>query len=302
MIEIKNATKEFQKYPAVNSVSCSIANGSIFGVIGSNGAGKSTLLRLISGVYRPDSGEVLLDDEIIYNNPSVKQDILYLSDVFSFDFSATLRKIIKEYSHYYSDVNIDEYKELIKIFNLDENAPMHSFSKGMLRQGMIAVALSCNTKYLILDETLDGLDPIIRNLVKKKIYQKVADANTTIIVSSHSLKELEDFCDSLMLLHEGELIFNCQLQDLDIGLVKVQAALKENNDALLKVVDAVKCVKSGSVYNMIVKGSEPDIVKKIQKLKPLLLEIVPLSLEEVFTYELEQRGYAVDTKKDLEDK
>ncbi len=168
-------------------------------------------------------------------------------------------------------------------------------SKGMKRQAMIIIALCCNTKYIILDETLDGLDAVIRGLVKKKIYKKVLEGKTTVIISSHSLRELEDFCDSLILIHKGNLIFQKQLLDMDTVLNKVQVALNNDFDeTTFKDIDVVKYTKNGSVANLIVKGTEEEFTKQINKLNPVLLETVPLTLEEIFTYELEERGYAID--------
>lgn len=295
MIKIKNATKTFGHFKAIKNVTCSINKGSIFGIVGSNGAGKSTLLRLISGVYHLDKGEVLLDNEFIYDNPKIKKNIIFLSDTPFVELGTTAKKLMKEYAFHYDNFDKKEYKELIEIFKLDKNMPLSSFSKGMLRQAMIIIALSCNTKYIVLDEALDGLDAMIRGLVKKKIYNKVLDNNTTVIISSHSLRELEDFCDSLILIHKGELVFQQQLNDMDSSFIKVQVALQDaTTDCLFEAVDVVKYTKSGSVSSLIVKGNEQEIIKTIQKFNPILLETVPLSLEEIFTYELQQYGYALD--------
>ncbi len=295
MIEIKNIAKTFGMLTAIDNVSCTIQSSSIFGIVGSNGAGKSTLLRMICGVYSPDSGTIEADGKTVYNNPDIKKDIVFLSDTPIATFRQTLKSTAAEYKSYYQSFDMQEYKNLLSLFNLDENIPLSGFSKGMLRQAMIVIALSCNTKYLIFDETLDGLDAVVRGLVKKKIYSKVISSQATIIISSHSLREIEDFCDSLILIHKGKLIYKQQLQDMDTSILKVQVALKDkNDDALKKELDIVKHTTSGSVHNLLVRGTQKDIVESIQKLNPLLLDVIPLSLEEIFTYELEERGYGID--------
>lgn len=295
MIEIKNANKKFGAVKAIDNLTCKINDASIFGVVGSNGAGKSTLLRVISGVYSLDSGSASLGDKKIYNNPAAKGDILFLSDTPLASFGMTLEKLAKEYTQYYKNFDKNEYHDLLKIFKLDKHMPLSGFSKGMLRQAMIIIALSCNTKYLVMDETLDGLDAMIRGLVKKKIYKKVLDKGTTVIISSHSLRELEDFCDSLILIHKGNLIFRQQIESMETTLIKVQAAFKDGcSEDLFPSIDVVKFQKTGTVCNMLVRGKEDEIVSAINKLNPLLLEVLPLTLEEIFTYELQERGYAID--------
>ncbi len=295
MIEIKNAAKYFGRLRAIDNISCAIKGGSVFGIVGSNGAGKSTLLRMISGVYSPDEGQVSLDGKIICNSPVELKNFVFLPDTPVADFKTTLKSTAAEYAAYYEGFDWAEYKALLGIFKLDPSQALSSFSKGMLRQAMIIIALSCPAKYIILDETLDGLDPAIRTLVKKKIYGKVISSNAAVIISSHSLRELEDFCDSLILLHEGKLIYNQSMEDAEASLCKVQVAFKEpKDDALNKTLTIVKRSKSGSVSNLIVKGSQADVLEAIKKLNPILLDVIPMSIEEIFTYELEKRGYGID--------
>ena len=295
MIEIMNITKKFGKITAIDDVSCEIQNGSIFGVVGSNGAGKSTLLRLLCGVYSPETGTITVDKAGVYDNPEIKKNIVFLSDTPAFAHKATLSSTAAEYQSYYKTFDVNEYKNLLEIFKLSDSIPLADFSKGMLRQAMIIIALSCGTKYIVLDETLDGLDAVIRGLVKKKIYGKVLSSDATVIISSHSLREVEDFCDSLILIHKGKLIYKQQLQDMDTSILKVQIALKnQNDDVLQKILNIVKHTKSGSVSNLLVKGTRHDIMQAVNELNPLLIDIIPMSLEEIFTYELEERGYGMD--------
>ncbi|MBN2878313.1 MAG: ABC transporter ATP-binding protein [Clostridia bacterium] len=300
MIEIKNAVKSFAEYKAIDNISCSIECGSIFGIVGSNGAGKSTLLRMLCGVYSADSGEVMLDGKAVYDNPSAKEDIVFIADTPPVELGITLKNLAKEYAAYYENFDKDEYKTLIKIFSLDESMPLSSYSKGMLRQAMIIIALCCNTKYIVLDETMDGLDAVVRGLVKKKIYARVMDSNTTVIISSHSLRELEDFCDSLILIHKGSVVFERKLDELGSDYVKIQAAFKDDSavEILKKMPEIIKCKKTGTVYSLTAKGAEEAIVAKLKGLNPLLLDVVPLSLEEIFAFELQELGYAVDIEED----
>jgi len=298
MIEIKNAVKSFAEFKAIDNISCSIECGSIFGIVGSNGAGKSTLLRMLCGVYKADSGEILLDGKPVYDNPSAKEDIIFIADTPPVELGVTLKNIAGEYASYYENFDKEAYKSLIKIFSLDESMPLSSYSKGMMRQAMIIIALCCNTKYIVLDETMDGLDAVIRGLVKKKIYARVMDSNTTVIISSHSLRELEDFCDSLILIHKGSVVFERKLDELGSEYVKIQAAFKDDSSAekLRNMPEIIKSKKTGTVYSLTAKGTEQEIVEKLKALNPVLLDVVPLSLEEIFAFELQQLGYAVDTE------
>lgn len=295
MIEIIQATKKFGKLVAVDNIDFAINDGMILGVVGSNGAGKSTLLRLISGVYSLNEGNIIVDDMEVFDNPSAKKNFVFLSDTPNIEFSTTLKSLSKEYAIHYQDFSFDEFNQLCKHFTLDVDTPISNLSKGMKRQAMIILALSCKCKYLVLDETLDGLDPVIRGVVKKKIYDSVLREKTTVIISSHSLKELEDFCDSIVMIHKGKMIFQRTVEDMQTLLFKVQVAFsKEYNSSIFDKLNVIKYSKNGSVSNLIVKGDKDEIISELELLSPILLEAVPLSLEEIFTYELKERGYTID--------
>lgn len=293
MIKIENVTKKFGNLKALDDISCSIQEGEIFGIVGSNGAGKSTLLRLIAGVYRPESGKIFIDDEIAFDNPKAMSKCVFLGDTPYYSRGATLKSLSKIYKIYYPNFSNDEFKRLVKIFDISTKTPIDDFSKGMRRQAMVIMALSVNCKYIILDETLDGLDPVIRGVVKRCLYQSVMDNKSTVIVTSHSLKELDDICDSLAMIHQGKIILNSDLQNIKTTLYKVQIALaNEFTRSIFKGIDMLSCTQSGSVANLIVKGDKEKIMGILGKLSPVLLEVLPLSLEEIFTYELKERGYA----------
>lgn len=295
MINLKNVTKTFGKKHALNSVNCHIKEGSIFGVVGSNGAGKSTMLRLISGVYLQDEGNILIDGQNAFDNIDIKKKCIFISDNPYYYLGSSMDSMAKVYSSFYETFSYDYYDELIDIFKLNPKDQISSFSKGMQRQAIIILVLACKCKYIILDETLDGLDPVKRGLVKRKLYENVLDNGSTVIISSHSLRELEDTCDNLVMIHDGKIIFQRDIQNINTTLSKVQVVLEEDlKKQDFKDIDILKYTRNGSVANLIVRGDNQKIIDILEKKKPVLLEVIPLSLEEIFTYELQERGYVFD--------
>lgn len=301
MIEVKNLTKHFGKTRALSGLNMKINESGIFGIVGSNGAGKSTLMRLICGVYQPDTGEVSIDGEVVFDNPKAKEACVFLSDTVYFPIGASLDSMAKAYQSHYPNFSTVDYEEMVKRFGLNPAASLSSFSKGMQKQAMIILALACNCKYTVLDETLDGLDPVMRGVVKKRIYEAVMDKDATIIITSHSLRELDDTCDNLAMLHEGKIIYQKDVQDLKTSLIKVQIAFDKDYDIKsFNGLEVLKYTKNGSVANLIVKGNKESISQTLQAKNPMLLEIIPLSLEEIFTYELRERGYAFEDVVEME--
>jgi ABC-2 type transport system ATP-binding protein len=295
MIEIKNLTKKFGKLYALNNLNMIIEEGGIFGIVGSNGAGKSTLMRLIVGVYQSDHGDVFVDSKKAYENPKAKSQCVFLSDTAYFSVGASLESMAVEYAKHYKTFSIDDYESLVNNFGLNPKVSLSTFSKGMQKQAMIILALACNCKYTLLDETLDGLDPVMRGVVKKRIYQSVIDRNATVVITSHSLRELDDMCDNLAMLHKGKIIYQKDVQDIKTSLIKVQIAFDDDFDIKrFNDIEVIKYTKNGSVANLIVKGDKEKTALVLKSKKPMLLEIVPLSLEEIFTYELKERGYAFE--------
>lgn len=295
MISAELLTKEFDGYKALDNVSCIIPEGCIYGMVGSNGAGKSTFLRLISGVYRPEKGTVMIDDEPVYENPKIKNQIAFVPDDLYFVGNASMRRMAKLYAGVYSGFDAGRFELLAETFKLDPSKSLGTFSKGMRRQAAIILAVSCRPKYLFLDETFDGLDPVMRTLVKNLICRDVEERGATAILTSHSLRELEDTCDQLALLHKGGLVFESDITDLKTSLFKVQVAFLEDYDTgRFKDLEVLHAVKSGSVSNLILRGDREKVTAALREMRPVILDILPLSLEEVFTYEMEALGYSFD--------
>lgn len=293
MICAKNLTMKFDDFTALKNLNCEIPEACIYGLVGSNGAGKSTFLRLISGIYRPDSGEVTFDGKPVYENPEVKKKILYVPDELYFLPQSNMTRMAELYNSIYDSFNYERFYNLTKTFGLDPKANINTFSKGMKRQAATILALSSMPQFLFFDETFDGLDPVMRNLVKQVIYNDVLERKTTTIITSHSLRELEDTCDQLALLHKGGIVFESDIQNLKTALFKVQVAFNgEYTKERFAGIEMLDYNQVGSVCTFIARGDKTEVVSKIRALEPVLLDVLPLNLEEVFIYEMESLGYA----------
>lgn len=293
MIEVKGLTKIFDDYKALDNLSCTIKEGCIYGMVGSNGAGKSTFLRLVNGIYKPDAGSILVDGEAVYENEYVKKNMTFVPDELFFLSGADMERMALLYERMYENFDKDRFYKLSQGFGLNTRKHISTFSKGMKRQAATILALSTKPKYLFMDETFDGLDPVMRNLVKGIICEDVAERGMTAILTSHSLRELEDTCDQLSLLHRGGLVFESDITDLKTSLFKVQVAFSmEYDKSLFEGVEILNYKKQGSVANIIVRGDRDKVVSDISAKSPILLEVIPLTLEEVFTYEMEALGYS----------
>ncbi len=261
-------------------------------MVGSNGAGKSTFLRMIAGVYSADEGEITVDGEEVYEIPKVKSNVMFVSDELYFLPGASMERMAKLYKSVYPSFDDARFKELAAGFGLNTKANLNTFSKGMRRQAATILSLATRPDYIFFDETFDGLDPVMRNLVKRLICEDVVDRRATAIITSHSLRELEDTCDQLSLLHKGGLVFESDIQNLKTSLFKVQIAFDGDYDrAKFDGINILKFSKHGSVANIIVRGDRDVTVSVLQHMNPTLLDVLPLSLEEVFTYEMEALGY-----------
>ena len=292
MITVNNVTKKFGSKKAVDSLSCNIPKGCIYGLVGSNGAGKSTLLRTITGIYKPEEGNVVYDEKEVFDNPDVKKCFSFVPDELYFLPQSNMNRMSKLYAANYPGFDHTRMTELANAFGLNTKANFNTFSKGMKRQAATILSLACRSDYLFLDETMDGLDPVVRNQVKKTVREDINSRNATAVITSHSLKELEDSCDQLALLHEGGLIFERDIENLKTGFFKVQVAFKEEFDESIFEDTGLKSfTKSGSVANLIIEGEKEPVLNKIKSKDPLLLEVLPLSLEEVFIHEMDIRGY-----------
>lgn len=295
MITVTNLVKRFDNFTALNDLTMKIDKGCVYGLVGSNGAGKSTLLRLITGVYKADKGEIKVDGMDVYDNPEAKAKMVFVADELFFLPQSSMNRMARLYAASYPQFDWNRFRELAAVFGLNTKANIGTFSKGMRRQAATILALSCKAEYMFLDETFDGLDPVMRNLVKKVIYNDVAERGVTAIITSHSLRELEDTCDRLALLHSGGIVLESDIENLQTMLLKVQVAFSEEYDiSRFEGINILDFNKKGSVANMIVRGDREEVQHKIFAMCPLLCEILPLTLEEVFIYELEAKGYAFD--------
>ncbi len=296
MIEITNVTKCFDKNPVLDNLNCKIEKGSIYGLVGANGAGKSTLLRLIMGVYKQESGIILVDGEESYDNPNIKEKMAFVPDDLFFYQGYNLHDMAIFYQNIYQNFDMKYFEELCKLFRLDMSRKVSTFSKGMKRQSALILAISTKASYLFFDETFDGLDPVIRNLVKKIICESVAKNDTTVILTSHNLRELEDTCDHLGLLYKGGILFESDVDTLKTKMFKIQISLDKNFDESdFSKLEILSFKKKGSVATIIIKGDKDKTRKYLESKKPKILDFLPLSLEEVFIYEMEVLGYEFES-------
>lgn len=295
MIEVRNLTKKFNSVSALDGISFSIGSGSLFGLVGSNGAGKSTFLRTLAGIYEPDGGEILVDGKTPFENSDVKSKLFFISDYPYFLPQATLNDMADFYIRIYPNWSKKRYEELCRLFPIGAKDKISNMSKGMQRQAALICALAAQPDYLLLDEIFDGLDPVMRQLLKRIVSGEVAQRDMTVIVASHNLRELEDFCDHIGLFHKGGVVFERDLDELKLGINKVQAVLKPTPDIReFAPLDIVKMENRGSLVNLVVRGSKEEILNKINSLHPIFVEILPLTLEEVFISEMEVAGYDID--------
>lgn len=296
MIKITNLVKRFDDLIALKGINLKISDGKIYGLLGANGSGKSTLLRLISGVYLPDYGEIKVDFEKVSDNAEIKSRIFFLPDTPYFIHQTNLKKMAAFYKMMYPTFSQSRFEYLCRVFPIDSKAKISSMSKGMQRQAALMLALSCNPKYLLLDEAFDGLDPIIREVVKKLLITGIAENDMTVIIASHNLRELEDLCDSAILLYKGQVIFNNEIDALKDNLQKIQLAYKTPpEEEMFDGIDVVKSEKHGSVIQLIARGSKEDVFERLSATEPLFIEAMTPTLEELFIYELEAKGYDVQS-------
>ncbi|MCL2503357.1 MAG: ABC transporter ATP-binding protein [Coriobacteriia bacterium] len=276
-------------------MSCTIPKGCIYGLVGANGAGKSTFLRILTGVYKPDGGTATIDGEPVYDNPRVKARLAFVADELYFLPQSSMERMAGFYAANYSAFDRGKFGSLTGMFKLDPKANLNQFSKGMRRQAALILALSTKPDYLFMDETFDGLDPVMRNLVKNIIYADICERNATAVITSHSLRELEDTCDQLALLYDGGIIFESDVDNLKTSLLKAQIVFsREDDKEVLKDAEVLDLKEQGSVVNVIIRGDKQEFSNKINALAPPLFEMIPLTLEEVFIHEMEALGYAFD--------
>ncbi len=295
MIQVNNVVKTFDGFRALDGLTMKVERGSIYGLVGPNGSGKSTILRHITGVYRPDSGSVLVEGKPVYENPEIKARIAVIPDELYYFNSASTRDMMRFYRGTYPKFDMERYETLRKAFpEVDEKAPIRRLSKGMQKQSAFWLALCCNPELLVLDEPVDGLDPVMRRQVWSLLMGDVAQRGTTVLVSSHNLRELEDVCDHVGILSHGKVLLERSLTDLQDNVVKLQVAFNQPElPQLPKDMNILHIGQLGRVYTLIVRGNPSEIKSRMAAYSPILLEALPLSLEEIFIYELGGEDYAV---------
>ena len=285
MIEVRQLYKSFDGFPALNGLDLHAPRGAVYGLVGPNGAGKSTLIRHLAGIYRQDRGEVLIDGEPVFDNPGVKCRIAYIPDEVFYYPQATVRDMMRLYRDLYPRFSEARFEALGQAFELDPERLMRKLSKGQQKQAAFWLAMSLQPELVLLDEPVDGLDPVMRRQVWSLLLQDVAEKGTTVLVSSHNLRELEDVCDHVGILCRGRMLLEQSLDALQENIVKVQIAWPEER-GLPEGLDLLHESASGRVRQLILRGRAEELTERLRATDPLLLDTVPLTLEEIFIYEL----------------
>ncbi|MFB1051615.1 ABC transporter ATP-binding protein [Paraliobacillus sp. JSM ZJ581] len=294
MINLTNISKRFDKEKVLDQVTFGVNKGSIYGLLGSNGAGKTTLLKMTAGILKQDHGEIIINTQQVYENPSLKQKIMFIPDLpFTFP-QYTVKQMAEFYANIYDTWNQERFHKLHALLGLELNRKIARFSKGMQRQVAFWLTLCTMPDVLILDEPFDGLDAVVRQKIKNLIIQDVADREMTVIISSHNLREIEDICDHIGILHHGSFVLEKDLDDLKSDIHKIQIAVKNDSTELLEQLDIVHQEKRGSVHLLIVRGSREEIDQTIKSYNPVVYDLLPLTLEEIFVYEMGGVGYAIE--------
>ncbi len=285
MIEVRELVKSFEGFRALDGMNLTVPTGAVYGLVGPNGAGKSTLIRHLAGIYRQDSGMVTVDGEPVYENPAVKRRIAYIPDEVFYYTQATIRDMMRFTRDLYPSFDRDCWERLGKTFALDPGKAMRKLSKGQQKQAAFWLALSLRPELVVLDEPVDGLDPVMRRQVWSLLLADVAERGTTVLVSSHNLRELEDVCDHVGIVDKGRMLLERSLSELQENLVKIQLALPEGAE-LPEGLELLHESRTGRLRQLILRGKAEELSAKLQAAQPLFLDLLPLSLEEIFIYEL----------------
>ena len=294
MIEVKDLVKTFDGFPALDGANITVPDGGVYGLVGPNGAGKSTVIRHLTGIYRPDCGQVLVEGEGVYENPEKKALLAAIPDDWYFFPSATIRDMMRFYRGFYPGFDASRYEKFKEVFSIPERSVIRRLSKGMQKQAAFWLTMCCRPKYLILDEPVDGLDPVMRRQVWSLMMSDVTEHGTTVLVSSHNLRELEDVCDHVGIMNKGRVLIERSLSALQENIVKLQAVWKPGEAPVLpRELEVLHTSHVGRVYTYIVRGKAPEVTERLERHEPLMLEALPLSLEEIFIYELGGEHYAV---------
>ncbi len=292
MIQLTGVTKKFGDFTALDGVDLMIPKGTSFGLLGSNGAGKSPILRFLSGIYSAESGSVTIDGENVFDNVKVKERVFFINDETIQFGGFTLKDLKNYYKGFYPNFSDELFEELRETVKLPLDKKTERFSKGMKRQAIVITGLACQTDYLLLDEAFDGLDPTMRIIVKRMLVDAMLDRQLTTVISSHNLKEINEVCDSVALLHQGKMLFNRDLDSVKGSIHKVQAAFNEEYTREdFEKYGILHYSRSQSIHYIIMEGTEEEIREKLSEKKPIVLDLIPLTLEEIFIYEMEGMGY-----------
>ena len=294
MIAAKNVTKRFDGFPALDGASLKVNKGAVYGLVGPNGAGKSTMIRHLNGVYRPDGGSVSIDGRSVWENTALKQRVLTIPDDLFYFMQASVRDMAKLYRGFYPRFNQERYERLQEAFpSVDPKTPLRRLSKGMQKQAAFWLAICCQPDVMILDEPVDGLDPVMRRQVWSLLLGDVADREMTVLVSSHNLRELEDVCSHVGIMNQGKVVLERSLSDLQGGVTKLQAVWEGDAPPLPAGMTLLHQASSGRLQTLILRGSPEEITKRYLNTRPIFMETLPLSLEEIFIYELGGADYGV---------
>lgn len=296
MIEVMGVTKKYGDFVALSNVNLSIKKGSVYGLVGANGSGKTTLIKTIMGVFTQENGEITMEGQKINNNPQVKDRIFYVPDDLFFFSMYSVKRMAKFYAGIYSVFDWDRYHKIKEILRIDENKRINQLSKGMKKQVALWLGICVKPDLMILDEPVDGLDPVMRRQIWSLLMQDVSSREMTVLVSSHNLRELEDICDTVGILHAGQVLLQRELDDLKGDIHKVQIAFAEEKPEFDFAVFPFKVMKSshvGRVYSFVIRGKEEDIEREFAIYQPMFIDFIPLSLEEIFIYEIGGQGYEI---------
>ena len=293
MIEVRDAVKKFDGFAALDGANLLVPQGSVYGLVGPNGAGKSTLIRHLTGIYRQDGGTVRVDGQPVWENAALKARIAAIPDDWYYFMQSTVRDMMRFYKGFYPSFSTERYEKLKEVFNIDEKRAIRRLCKGMQKQVAFWLALSCMPDYLILDEPVDGLDPVMRRQVWSLVMGDVAQRGTTVLVSSHNLRELEDVCDHVGIMDHGKVLLERSLAQLQDNMVKLQVVFQDGTNEVPADLPVLHASKVGRIHTLIMRMNAEEATERLSAYNPLLVDAVPLTLEEIFIYELGGADYAV---------
>ena len=292
MIEVRDLTKSFDGFKALDGLNLSVPRGAVYGLVGPNGAGKSTFIRNLTGIYRPDKGSITVDGAPVYENPDVKKRMVYIPDDIFYYTQATINDMMSFYKDIYPNFNTERFEKLGEVFALDRRHQMRKLSKGMQKQAAFWIAISLMPEIIVMDEPVDGLDPVMRRQIWSILMNDVAERDVTVLVSSHNLRELEDVCDHVGIMNRGKMLVERSLEELQENIVKIQLVLPEGGK-LPENIDVLHSSFTGRLQQLILRGRAQELTNIIAAANPVYMDVLPLSLEEIFIYELGGADYEV---------